>query len=174
MRLSTRFSLQLARTYPLIGVVAQKKATKTISPKLTAHTEADPDRQSTTTDIKVAPETARRILISLMFPSMVMPLTSSMSRVALPIIRDHFRLQADMTAWVATAFMLPFMILMPVYGRLSDGLGKRRLILAGIFIFSIGTAIATLAPSLSWLMAGRAIQGVGVGGIMPLLSLIHI
>ena len=91
-----------------------------------------------------------------------------MSRVALPVIRDHFRLQPDMTAWVATAFMLPFMILMPVYGGLSDSLGKRRLILAGIFIFSIGTAIATLAPSLSWLMAGRAIQGVGVGGIMPL------
>ena len=91
-----------------------------------------------------------------------------MSRVALPVIRDHFRLQADMTAWVATAFMLPFMILMPVYGGLSDCLGKRRLILAGIFIFSIGTAMATLAPDLSWLMAGRAIQGIGVGGIMPL------
>ena len=91
-----------------------------------------------------------------------------MSRVALPVIRDHFRLQADMTAWVATAFMLPFMILMPVYGGLSDCLGKRRLILAGIFIFSIGTAMATLAPDLSWLTAGRAIQGIGVGGIMPL------
>jgi EmrB/QacA subfamily drug resistance transporter len=103
-----------------------------------------------------------------MFPSMVMPLTSSMSRVALPVIRDHFQLQADMAAWIATAFMLPFMILMPVYGRLSDGLGKRRLILAGIAIFSIGTAMATFASDLPWLMVGRAIQGIGVGGIMPL------
>jgi len=98
----------------------------------------------------------------------MMPLISSMSRVALPVIRDYFQIQADLTAWVATVFTLPFMILMPVYGRLSDGLGKRFLILAGTVIFSIGTTMTTIAPSLSWLMAGRAIQGIGTGGIMPL------
>ena len=116
----------------------------------------------------VSPEAAKRILVSLMFPSMLMPLISSMSRVALPIIRDDFQIQADMTAWVAAIFTLPFMVLMPVYGRLSDGLGKRRLILAGIIIFSIGTAITLLAADLAWLMAGRAIQGIGVSGMMPL------
>jgi len=116
----------------------------------------------------VSPEAARRILISLMFPSMIMPLVSSMSRVALPIIRADFQIQADMTAWVATVFTLPFMVLMSVYGRLSDGVGKRRLILAGITIFSTGTAITLAATDLAWLMAGRAIQGVGAAGMMPL------
>ncbi|HEX9925132.1 MAG TPA: hypothetical protein VGD99_20920, partial [Anaerolineae bacterium] len=71
----------------------------------------------------VSPQVARRILISLMFPAILMPLVSSMSNIALPIIRDDFQIQADMTAWVATVFTLPFMILMPVYGRLSDGVG---------------------------------------------------
>ena len=103
-----------------------------------------------------------------MFASALMPLISSMSRIALPVIRDDFQIQADMTAWVATVFTLPFMILMPVYGRLSDGVGKRRLILAGITIFAIGTAITVVAPSLGWLMAGRAIQGIGTAGMMPL------
>ena len=116
----------------------------------------------------VSPEAAKRILISLLFPSMIMPLTSSMSRVALPIIRDDFQIQADMTAWVSAVFTLPFMILMPLYGRLGDGVGKRRLILAGIFIFSVGTAITLASTSLGWLMAGRAIQGVGASGFMPL------
>ena len=111
---------------------------------------------------------AQRILLSLMVPSMLMPLISSMSGVAMPVIREYFHMEADMVAWVTTAFTLPFMILMPVYGRLSDGLGKRRLIMAGIVIFSIGTAIALLAPNLAWLMAGRVIQGIGVSGIMPL------
>ena len=111
---------------------------------------------------------ARQILISLMFPSALMPLLSSMSRIALPIIRDDFQIQADMTAWVASVFTLPFMVLMPLYGRLSDGVGRRRLILAGIAIFTLGTAITIFAPSLAWLMAGRAIQGVGTAGMMPL------
>ncbi|MBX3001103.1 MAG: MFS transporter [Caldilineaceae bacterium] len=111
---------------------------------------------------------ARRILIGLMLPSMLMPLTSSMADVALPTIRDQFAIRADMTAWVSTAFTLPFMVLMPVYGRLSDGVGKRRLILAGLLLFALGTMIVLSATNLGWLMLGRAIQGIGSAGIMPL------
>lgn len=111
---------------------------------------------------------ARRILIGLMLPAMLMPLTSSMADVALPTIRDQFAIQADMTAWISTAFTLPFMVLMPVYGRLSDGVGKRRLILAGLLLFALGTAITLSASNLGWLMIGRAIQGIGSAGIMPL------
>ena len=115
-----------------------------------------------------SPRAARRILIFLLFPSTLMPMVSSMSRVALPIIRDDFGIQADMTAWVAVAFTLPFFILMPVYGRLSDGFDKRRLILWGVAISWVGTTMTLLARDLDWLMAGRAIQGVGLAGMMPL------
>ena len=97
-----------------------------------------------------------------------MPLIQSISWVALPVIRDEFQIQADMTAWVSTVFTLPYIILSPVYGRLSDGLGKRRLILAGCLIFSLGTAITVFAPGLAWLMVGRAVQGIGTAGMMPL------
>jgi EmrB/QacA subfamily drug resistance transporter len=119
-------------------------------------------------DGAVPPAVARRILIGLMFPSLLMPLASSMSMVALPTMRDEFMIQADMTAWIATAFTLPFMVLMPVYGRLSDGVGKRRLILAGIIIFCIGTAMTLAATDMAWLMIGRAIQGIGTAGMVPL------
>ena len=111
---------------------------------------------------------ARRIVLSLVFPTMLMPFVNSLSRVALPVIRDHFQIQPDMTAWVATAFALPFVILTPVYGRLSDGLGKRGLILLGSLLYIIGTAITVFAPGLVWLMFGRAIQGLGTGGMMPM------
>lgn len=130
-------------------------------------TAGDPEDR-TGTDSTISAEVARRILIGLMIPNIVMPLASSMSRVALPIIRDDFRIPADTTAWVATAFTLPFMILMPVYGRLSDGVGRRRLLLAGIVIFAVGTTITVTATDLSWLMIGRMIQGIGTAGIMPL------
>lgn len=118
-------------------------------------------------------QNTRRILLSLMFPATLMPMVSTMSRVALPIIRDEFQISADMTSWVAVAFSVPFMILMPVYGRLSDGIDKRGLMLAGIGIFGAGTALTVWAPDLVWLMIGRAIQGFGIAGIMPLsLSII--
>lgn len=117
---------------------------------------------------QVADQAAQRILVALVFPSILMPLVSSMIRVALPVIRTDFGIQADMTAWVDTAFTLPFMILMPVYGRLSDGVGRRRLILAGIIIYTLGTAVTVVATSLTWIMMGRAIQGVGSAGMMPL------
>jgi len=103
-----------------------------------------------------------------MFSAFLMPMVSSMSRVALPVIRDEFQLSADMTAWVSVAFALPFMIFMPIYGRLSDGLDRRRLILIGIAVFWIGASMMLTAVGLGWLMVGQATMGIGVAGMMPL------
>jgi MFS family permease len=123
--------------------------------------------ESGSEDIR-SPQEARRILIYLIFPAMLMPMVSTMTSVALPVMRDDFGIQADVAAWIPVIFTLPFMILMPVYGRLGDGLGKRRLILVGITIFALGTAISLAARDMSWLMLGRAVQGIGLAGMMPL------
>lgn len=131
-------------------------------------TRSTPVSLPATVETVVSPTAARRILFGLMFTGMLMPMLSSMSRVALPIVRNDFQIAADMTAWVDSVFTLPFMFLMPVYGRLSDAVGRRRLILAGIVIFAIGTAMTATATNLAWLMAGRAIQGIGASGLMPL------
>lgn len=124
--------------------------------------------QVSNVDSHLNPTQLRRILLSLILPGMLMPLMASMSRVALPNLRDQFILQADATAWIDVAFSLPFMILMPVYGRLGDGLGARRLILIGIILFILGTAAVLTASTISWLLVGRAIQGLGLAGMMPL------
>ena len=120
------------------------------------------------TDSVSSRRSAKHLLAGLMFPGVLMPMVSTMSRVALPVIRDEFQIRADLTAWVAAAFTLPFMILMPVYGRLSDGVDKRRLILVGITIFAVGTYITVVATDLGRLMTGRAVQGIGLAGMMPL------
>ncbi|MEZ4837392.1 MAG: MFS transporter [Caldilineaceae bacterium] len=135
----------------------------------TAHEASSaPTNQVPECELPVPRAVAQRILLSLLFPAMLMPLASSMANVALPTIRDQFAIRADMTAWVATAFTLPFMVFMPVYGRLSDGVGKRRLILGGLALFTFGTAITLVATDLVWLMVGRAIQGFGTAGMVPL------
>lgn len=98
----------------------------------------------------------------------MMGIYTAMFSVAVPTIRDEFMIQADMAAWVVAVYSLPFMMFMPLHGRLGDAYGKRRVLLAGTAIFMLGTLIAGLANNLGWLMAGRAIQGVGSAGFTPL------
>jgi MFS family permease len=68
------------------------------------------------------------------------------------------------------AYSLPFIIAIPLYGRLGDGFGKRRLFLTGLAIFLMGTGMTLSALDLRFLIAGRAIQGIGAAGIIPFVS----
>ncbi|HEY65467.1 MAG TPA: MFS transporter [Caldilineae bacterium] len=111
---------------------------------------------------------ARSLLISLMVPSFVVLVNRSMIGVALPAIRSAFGAQVDLVAWVVTVYTLPYVTLMPLYGRLGDGLGKRRLFLIGVVIFLVGTLICLMAHDLGLLMVGRAIQGIGAASVVPL------
>jgi len=103
-----------------------------------------------------------------MFPLIMRVFDLSIFRVALPTIRATFALQPDVTAWLDTVYTLPFMICMPLYGRLGDGFGKARMFLIGITIFIVGTVITLSAPDLPFLMLGRACQGIGAAEIHPL------
>lgn len=111
---------------------------------------------------------AQTVLVGLMIPSAMIALNRSMINVALPAIRDNFEAGVDRVAWVITIYTLPNVILMPLYGRLGDGLGKRRLLLIGVAIFTLGTCLNLFASNLYLLMLGRAIQGAGAASIMPL------
>src|SRR5688500_14755701 len=89
----------------------------------------------------VADRDLRAILIGLMVPMGMTILNLTMFGVALPAIRDSFMIEADTVAWLVTAYTLPFVLFMPLYGRLGDGLGKRRLFSVGIIVFFIGTLL---------------------------------
>lgn len=109
-----------------------------------------------------------RILLGLIAPSVMTGMAHHMFGVALPSIRRDFGIDVDTAAWVDMAYTLPFITLMPLYGRLGDGLGKRRLLLLGTAIFLLGTAVVMSASSLAWLVIGRTIQGAGTAGFVPL------
>lgn len=117
---------------------------------------------------RAVPREVQKLLAGLMIPFAMMILNVVMFGVALPTVRAGFNIQADVTSWLVTAYMLPFITLMPLYGRLGDGLGKRRLLLAGVSVFLAGTTINLAAAGLPWLIVGRVIQGVGAAGINPL------
>ena len=111
---------------------------------------------------------SRSILIALLFPTIAVLLNASMFGVALPTIRDEFLMAPDVTAWLAIAFSLPFMMFMPLFGRLGDELGKSRLLLVGVFILTAGTVLIFVADQLAWVFVGRIIQGVGSASTTPL------
>jgi EmrB/QacA subfamily drug resistance transporter len=70
--------------------------------------------------------------------------------------------------WVFTGYLLTLTIAVPVVGKLSDVYGKRPLLLAAIGLFVGSSALCGLAPSMPVLIALRALQGIGAGGLMPL------
>lgn len=109
-----------------------------------------------------------RFVTALAIVFMVSIANGSMMRVALPTLRARFAIAADLTAWLDTAYELAYLILIPLYGRLADLLGKRRLFLAGLGIFLLGTLMLVLAPGLRMLFAGRVVQGAGTSGIHAL------
>jgi EmrB/QacA subfamily drug resistance transporter len=71
-------------------------------------------------------------------------------------------------AWVTTAFLITSTIAAPLFGKLSDIYGRKRLFMFSIVIFVLGSALCGLATSMYELAAFRAFQGIGAGGIMPL------
>lgn len=71
-------------------------------------------------------------------------------------------------SWIVTAFMLTSTITTPLYGRLSDMYGRRRLLVTAIAIFLAASALCGLAQSMTQLILSRALQGLGAGGLITL------
>lgn len=71
-------------------------------------------------------------------------------------------------SWVFSAYMLSSTVTVPLYGKLSDIYGRRPLFVLAIVLFMAGSVVSGLAPSMSVLILGRAIQGLGAGGLIPL------
>lgn len=71
-------------------------------------------------------------------------------------------------AWVVTAYLLAAAIAAPIYGRVGDYFGRRRMLLVALGIFAGASALCAVANSLPMLIVGRALQGLGGGGLMTL------
>lgn len=92
-------------------------------------------------------------------------LSSSAVPIAIPMIVREFQ-DVSHLSWVMAAFLLASTVFAPIFGKLGDRHGRKIILLAAISIFSFGSVLAGMAPSLSILVAARALQGVGSGGLM--------
>ena len=112
----------------------------------------------------------RQILVAfgaIMLATLLSALDQTIVATALPEIADDLHGFDDLS-WVVTAYLLSTTVTVLLYGKLSDLYGRRRLFVVSITIFLIGSALCGLAQSMGQLIAFRALQGVGAGGLIPL------
>lgn len=101
--------------------------------------------------------------------SMLMPsLDTSIANAGLPTLAKAFAASFPEIQWIVLAYLLAITTLIVSVGRLGDIIGRRRLLLAGIAIFTVASLLCGLAPTLALLITARAIQGVGAAIMMAL------
>src|SRR4051812_28195367 len=86
---------------------------------------------------------------------------------ALSDLAEQFHTDAAGVAWVLTGYLASAAVFTPVFGRLGDMFGKRRLLVVSLIIFAAGSAVSALGNTLEVVVVGRVLQGAG-GGIFPL------
>jgi EmrB/QacA subfamily drug resistance transporter len=111
----------------------------------------------------------RTILTSLMLTMFLAALDQTIVATALPTIGRQFRDVSNLS-WVITAYLLASTAVAPVFGTLSDIYGRRAMIIAALSLFVAGSILCALAPNMPMLIVARGLQGLGGGGIMPIVQ----
>ena len=109
-----------------------------------------------------------KVLISVMFGIFMIILDSTIVNIAFPTLRLQFGASLADAQWVISIYVMALGVTTPVSGFLADRFKIKRVYLLGLAIFTIGSFLCGLAPSLGWLIAARALQGFGGGIAQPL------
>ncbi|AMS17056.1 MFS transporter [Pseudomonas chlororaphis] len=107
-------------------------------------------------------------LASLSLSMLLASLGTSIANVGLPTLVQAFGASFQQVQWVVLAYLLAMTALIVSVGRLGDLLGRRRLLLIGILLFTLASILCAAAPTLGMLIGARALQGVGAAIMMAL------
>ncbi|WP_406445492.1 MFS transporter [Streptomyces sp. NBC_01613] len=146
---------------------------------MTAQTPAPAGAEENTEEKKPNPHgmTDIQVLVFIVCAMATMTLAlldgSIVSSAVLPIVRDLDPAHGiDRFPWLITAYMLAATAAQPLYGRLSDSFGPRRIYLTALATFLAGSALCATAQSLTQLILFRAVQGLGGGGLMSMTLIV--
>src|SRR6202034_1082469 len=117
----------------------------------------------------LTPSEVSTILMSLMLTMFLAALDQTIVATALPTIGRQFQDVSNLS-WVITAYLLASTAVAPVFGTLSDIYGRRAMIITALSLFIAGSVLCALAPNMTVLILARGLQGLGGGGIMPVVQ----
>lgn len=123
--------------------------------------------QTMTEDAKRTPS-VKWALLGLALSMLLSSLGISIPNVALPTFAHAFSASFQAVQWIVIAYLLAITVMIVSVGRLGDLMGHRRVLLAGIVLFTLASALCGLAPTLWLLIAARALQGLGAAILMAL------
>ncbi|MNG71450.1 Multidrug resistance protein stp [compost metagenome] len=110
----------------------------------------------------------RWILVSLSLSMLLSSLGTSIANVGLPTLAQALNTSFQAVQWVVIAYLLAITTSIIALGRLGDRIGRRRLLLAGIALFTFASALCALAPNIGLLFAARVTQGLGAAVMMAM------
>src|SRR6195952_4172761 len=113
----------------------------------------------------------RTILMSLMLTMFLAALDQTIVATALPTIGRQFNDVSNLS-WVITAYLLASTAVAPVFGTLSDIYGRRAMIVTALSLFIAGSVLCAVAPNMPFLIVARGLQGLGGGGILPIVQVV--
>src|SRR4051795_12334946 len=106
-------------------------------------------------------------LAAMCFALFMVMLDNTVVNVALPSIQKDLGATVSGLEWTVNAYTLAFAVLLVTGGRLGDILGRRKMFPFGVVVFALSSASIGMSPNESWLVAGRALQGLGAAFMMP-------
>jgi DHA2 family multidrug resistance protein len=112
------------------------------------------------------------IAASVMLATFMEVLDTSVANVALPHIAGNLSASTDEATWVLTSYLVSNAIVLPITGWLGSRVGRKRLLITCIIIFTISSALCGAAGSLGFLIIARIIQGAGGGALQPIAQAI--
>jgi len=113
------------------------------------------------------PQVFLAIFPSIMLPMFLAVMDQTIVATALPAIAGELG-EVERTSWIVVSYLIAATIAAPIYGRLGDSFGRRRMMLVALSVFVVASLLCAAAPSTTLLSAARFLQGLGGGGLMTL------
>jgi MFS family permease len=108
------------------------------------------------------------VISALMLAMLLAALDQTIVSTALPRIASDLH-GLSKYSWVATAYLLTSAVATPLYGKISDMFGRKKIFQSAIIIFLVGSALCGLSQNMNQLIFFRGLQGIGAGGLMTLV-----
>lgn len=109
----------------------------------------------------------RKIIIALLIATFLSAIEVTVISTAMPSITKDLG-GLDKISWVYAIYLLTYAVMTPIFGKLADLFGRKRIFITGAVLFLVGSGLCGLSQSMEQLILFRAVQGIGAGALMPM------